>query len=332
MSRGRRDWLLGAVASLAAGTAAAQPLAGGRTIRMIVPFPPGGAIDILGRLLADGLAPALGQTVVVENRSGAGGIIGADALAKATPDGTTIGIIGVAVLCAAPFLYARLPFDPQQDLAPVTQLTDGARLCVVNAETAARNGWTDFRALVAWARAHPEEIRMASSGTGTSSHLNLEAVNGAAGIRILHVPYRGGGPAINDLLSGQIDMMFDSPPGLMPHVRSGALKPLAVSTKRRQPFLPEVPGMGEFADLGLGDLDVDTWNALMVPAGTPAPVIRRISEAVRSVAARSEFAARLAPLGFGTVLSETPEVLAALIRADTPRWADFVRISGARLD
>jgi tripartite-type tricarboxylate transporter receptor subunit TctC len=322
----------GALAALGAGGAAAQPIAGGRTVRLIVPFPPGGAIDILGRFLADRLSPVLGQSVVVENRSGAGGVIGADAVAKAPPDGTTLGIIGVAVLCAAPFLYTRMPFDVQADLAAVTQITDGSRLCVVNAATAARRGWTDFRALIAWAKANPDGVTMGSSGAGTSSHLNLEAINQAAGVRILHVPYRGGGPAINDLVSGQIDMMFDSPPALMPLVERGVVKAFAVSTRQRQFYVPDVPGMGEFADIGLGDIDVDTWNAIMAPAGTPAPVIARLAEAFRAVATQTDLPDRLRPLGFRTVLSDTPAALAQLIRADTPRWQRLVQLSGARLD
>lgn len=331
--QGRRAVLLGTVlAGMSRADAGAQPIAGGRPIRLIVPFPPGGAIDILGRLLADRLTPVLGQSVVIENRSGAGGMIGGEAIAKAAPDGTTIGIVGVAVLCAAQFLYNRLPFNPQADLAPVTQISDGARLCVVNAETAAKRGWTDFRALIAWARANPEGVSMASSGVGTSSHLTIAAVNEAAGVRILHVPYRGGGPAINDLVAGRIDMMFDSPPALMPLIERGAVKPLAVSTRGRQFFVPDVPGMGEFADIGLGGLDVDTWNAVMAPAGTPATIIARLAEAVRIAAIRSDLTERLRPLGFRTVLSETPEALANLIRDDTPRWQRIVHASGAKLD
>ncbi len=333
LRQGRRAALVGTLlAGISSARSNAQPIAAGRPIRLIVPFPPGGAIDILGRLLADRLPPVLGQSVVVENRSGAGGIIGGDAIAKAAPDGTTIGIVGVAVLCAAQFLYNRLPFDPQADLAPVTQISDGARLCVVNAQTAAQRGWTDFRALIAWAKANPEGVSMASSGVGTSSHLVITAVNEAAGVRILHVPYRGGGPAINDLVAGRVDMMFDSPPALMPLVERGAVKPLAVSTRARQFFVPDVPGMAEFADIGLGDLDVDTWNAVMAPAGTPAPVIARLAEAIRIIATQSDLTERLRPLGFRTVLSEAPESLAKLIRDDTPRWQRIVQSSGVKLD
>jgi tripartite-type tricarboxylate transporter receptor subunit TctC len=333
----RRTLLLAAAAPLLGGglaaSASAQQIAGGRPLRIIVPFPPGGAIDILGRLLADRLPARLGgQTVVVENRAGAGGMLGADAVAKAAPDGATIGIIGVTTLCAFPFLHSRLPFDPQKDLAPVTQITDGSLLCVVNADTARRQGWTDFRALIAWSRANPEQVKMGSSGTGTSSHLNIAAVNHLTGARILHVPYRGGGPAIQDLLSGTIDMMFDVMPALVPHVQSGKFKALAVSSAERVPSLPDVPGMKEFADLGLGDHSVVTWNAIMTAPGTPEPVVAQLERAVKAVAAEPSFVERLRPLGYGTVVSESPAALARLIREETPKWQRLVEISGARLD
>ncbi len=330
----RRDILLGTAnaALLAAAPATAEAPGGGRPIRLVVPFPPGGAVDITGRLLAERLGAALNGTVVVENRAGAGGNIGADAVAKAPPDGATIGLIGVTTLCAAPSLYRDLPFDPQRDLSPVSAITTGALLCVVNADTAKRNGWTDFPALVAWARANPDAVRMGSSGTGTTSHLTVEAVNRATGARITHVPYRGGGPAINDLVSGTIDMMFDVMPALLPHVEAGRFKPLAVSSAKRLSILPEVPGLAEWSGLGLGDLDIQTWSAVMTAPGTPEPAVRTLFEAVRQVAGQREFVERLRPLGYTVLTSESPEALAARIREETPRWESLVRASGARLD
>ena len=324
-------------ASLGAGAvgvapARAQPVAGGRAVRVIVPFPPGGAIDLLGRLVAERLGPALGQNVVVENRGGAGGILGTDAVAKGPPDGTVIGVIGGVTLTAYPTLYNRLPFDPVRDLQPLTLITSGALVCVVNAEVAARQGWTDFRALVAWSRANPEMVKMGSSGPGTSSHLCIGAVNEMAGARILHVPYRGGGPAITDLLSGTIDMMFDVTPALMPQVQAGKFRALALSSRARMDFAPEVPGMGEFADLGLGDLDIVSWNALMVPAGTPGPVVDRLLVAIRQVAADPALVARLKPLGYDVVLSESPAALAAQVARETPAWTRLVEMSGVKLD
>ena len=328
---GRRI-ILAAGASWLAAPALAQPIAGGRPVRLIVPFPPGGAVDIVGRLLAERLGPVLGQPVVVENRGGAGGNIGADALAKSPADGSTIGLIGATTLCAAPFLYHSLAFDPQRDLAPVSNVTTGPVLCVVNAETAAKRSWSSFAALIAWSKAHPERVTMGSSGTGTTSHLTIAAVNQATGARITHVPYRGGGPAISDLLAGTIDMMFDVMPALMPHVEAGRFRPLAVSSAERLPFLPEVPGMRDLAFLGLGDIDIQSWNAVMAPGGTPPDLLLHLNEAVRRVADDAALVERLRPLGYQVLTSAAPDALADRIRAETPRWKRLVEISGARLD
>ena len=327
----RRRTLL-ATPALLALPAHAQPIAGGRPVRLVVPFPPGGAVDLLGRLVAERLAPALGQNVVVENRGGAGGILGADAVAKGDKDGTMLGLIGVTTLAAFPFMTNRLPFDPVRDLAPVSQITDGALLCVVNADIARRHGWTDFRSMILWSRANPEKVRMGSSGSGTSSHLNIEAINRAAQAQILHVPYRGGGPAINDLLAGNIEMMFDVMPALMPHVESGRFLAFAVSSNATLAFLPNVPGMAAFADLGLGRHNVVTWNAIMAPSGVAEATITRLHQAIGQVAADPAFVQRLQPLGYGTVVSRSPADLAALIQAERPFWQNLVEISGARLD
>jgi tripartite-type tricarboxylate transporter receptor subunit TctC len=328
----RRRSLLATLAVAPAGSALAQPVGGGRPVRVVVPFPPGGAIDLLGRLVAERLGPALGQPVVVENRGGAGGILGTDAVAKGPKDGTVIGVIGGVIPLAYPYLYNHLPFDPLKDLLPLTQITTGALICVVNAEAAAQRGWTDFRALIAYSKAHPDQVKMGSSGPGTSSHLCIEAVNSMAGARILHVPYRGGGPAITDLLSGTIDMMFDVTPALMPHVQAGKFKALAVSSKARMGVAPDVPGMGEFADLGLGDLDLSPWNALMLPAGTPEPVVQRLFQACKQVAADPVLVERLKPLGYDVVLSESPAALAAQVARETPMWKRLVDMAGVKLD
>jgi len=329
----RRNLLLGAAAlPLAAPAIAPAAKAQGRPLRIIVPFPPGGAVDLLGRILAERLPPVLGTGVVIENRGGAGGMIGADALAKGDKDGTVVGIISVTVLCAFPFMTTRLPFNPRTDFAPVTQISDGALLCVANADNARRNGWTDFRRMIAWSRANPEQLKMGSSGTGSNSHINIEAINAATGARILHVPYRGGGPAITDILSGTIDIMFDVMPALMPHVASGRFLPMAVSSNARLAILPDVPGMGDFADIGLGQHNMLTWNAIMAPGGTPPEHVNRLHTAFRTVASQPEFIERLKPLGYGTVTSETPAALGQLIERETPVWQRLVQVSGARLE
>ncbi|WBV43021.1 tripartite tricarboxylate transporter substrate binding protein [Pseudoroseomonas cervicalis] len=316
----------------AAAAQTAPPPAESRPLRLVVPFPPGGALDLLARLLAERLGPALGRTVVVDNRAGAGGVLGADAVAKAAPDGATIGLLGLTTWTAMPFMFSRLPFDPAKDFTPLSLISAGSLLCVVNAETASRRGWGDFRALIAWARANPDKVTMGSSGTGTSSHLCLAAVNKATGAGILHVPYRGGGPAIQDLLSGNIDMMFDVMPALMPHVTSGRLKALAVSSARPVESAPGVPGMADFADLGLGHVDIVTWNAIAAPAGLPAPLAERLAQAVRQAGAEPEFRERLRPLGYEAVTSAHPRELEDLIAQQLPIWRELVEISGARLD
>ena len=173
---------------------------------------------------------------------------------------------------------------------------------------------------------------MGSSGTGTTSHLTIEAVNKATGAQIVHVPYRGGGPAISDLLAGTIDMMFDVMPALMPHVEAGRFKAFAVSSAQRLPFLPQVPGLAEFGALGLGGLDIQTWSAIMTAGGTPEAVVARLFQAVKQVAAQPEFSEKLRPLGYTVRTSESPAALAALIRDDTPRWQALVRSSGVTLD
>lgn len=325
----RRSLLLGAAAlPLAAPALRAQT----RPIRLIVSFPPGGAVDLLGRVLAEKLGPELNTSIIVENRGGAGGLIGADYLAKGDRDGTLIGLSSATILCAFPFLMSRMPFNPRTDLAPISQVTDGALICVVNAESARKNGWTDFRSLIAWSRAHPDQLKMGSSGAGTASHINIEAINSLAQARILHVPYRGGGPAITDLVGGTIDMMFDVMPALMPHVRSGAALAFAVSSKERLPILPEIPAMGDFADLGLADHNVATWNSLMAPGGTPIEFRNRVNAAVRKIAAMPEYIEKLRPLGYTPVVSTTPADMAGLVERETPVWQRLVRISGATLD
>lgn len=326
--------MLGAAGALALpallpGAASAQSA---RPLRIVVPFVPGGAIDLIGRLLADRLPAHLGgQTVVVDNRAGAGGMIGADNVARSTPDGTTLGVIGVSALCAFPTLYDRIPYDPQRDFAPVTQITSGVQLCVVNAETARRNGWTDFAAMVRWARANPGALKGGSSGAGTTSHLLISAIGAMGQAEVTHVPYRGGAPALQDLLTGTVDMMFDVPTILIPHVAEGRLRALAVSSADEFPLIPGVPGMRNFGAVGLGDLDVTTWNAMMAPRGTPPEIVARQFAALRAVAQEPAFVERFRQMGFLPTTSESPAAAAELIRRDTPTWERLVRISGARL-
>ncbi|UFN50743.1 tripartite tricarboxylate transporter substrate binding protein [Roseomonas sp. OT10] len=301
-----------------------------RTVRLVVPFAPGGAVDITGRLLAEQLQPLLGQTVVVDNRGGAGGNIGADAVARAEKDGHTLLLGSATILAANKFLYRRsMPIDPLRDLAPVTRVVTGTVLLVVNAQ----RPWKTFQELVAAAKARPGEITMGSSGTGSVSHLTLSAVNRAAGVDITHVPYRGGGPAIQDLLAGNIDMMFDVIPALLPHVREGRFRALAVGSAERVTYVPElkdVPGMKEL--LPASKLDAQSWYAVTVPSGTPPERIAVLHERLLAVVRSDGFREKLQPLGFAPVWDATPDDFARYWRDQELVWRELVEASGATLD
>ncbi|HEV7457568.1 MAG TPA: tripartite tricarboxylate transporter substrate binding protein [Roseococcus sp.] len=328
-----RRALLGAAlaAPLAApGLARAQAAWPSRPLRIVVPFAPGGAVDITGRLLAERLQPLLGVSVVVENRGGAGGNLGGDMVAKAEPDGHTILLGTASMLAANKFLYRRsMPFDPIRDLAPVTRVVTGTVLLVVNA----RRPWQNFQELVAAARANPGRISMGSSGTGTVSHLTLSSINRAAGMDITHVPYRGGAPAIVDLVAGNIDMMFDVIPALMPHVREGRFRALAVGSAQRVTYVPElrdVPGMAEV--LPQSGIDMQSWYAVNAPARTPAPVLARLHEVITQIARSDEFKGRMEPLGFTPVTDESPEAFGRYMVEQERVWQGLVEASGATLD
>ncbi len=269
---------------------------------------------------------------MVDNRGGAGGNIGADAVAKSAPDGTTVGLPGGSILCANEFLYSKLPYKPRTDFTPICRTTWGTVLCVVNVDTARARGWSNFRDLILWSKAHPEQVTMGSSGIGTTSHFTIALVNARTGAQITHVPYRGGGPALTDLIAGTIDMMFDVMPALMPHVNAGRFLPLAVGSRERLPILPDIPAMKDFADLGLGDIDMVSWNAVTGPAGMPADVVATLHRALKGVAEDPAVQEKLAPLGYFTVADESPEALARFIEQERPRWEAIVKLSGARVE
>ncbi|WP_431271082.1 Bug family tripartite tricarboxylate transporter substrate binding protein [Dankookia sp. P2] len=326
----RRAVLLGSLA--APLVARAQPIGGGKPIRLVVPYAAGGAVDMVGRLAAERMGPALGQEVVVDNRSGAAGIVGADAVAKARPDGGTLGVIGMTTLCAYKALYSKLPFDPDTAFAPVSQISAGTVVCCVNPARAREEGWTDFRALVAWAKQRPEQLRFGYAGVGTTAHFMVAALQQATGARLLMVTYRGGAPAVADLQAGVIDMMFELTPGLTPLIESGDALPLAVGSRERLPALPQVPAMGEFGDLGLAGYDIQAWEAVMAPAGTPPGILARLNAAVRAAGDNPVLAERLRPTGFRVATSASPGALAGKIREEIPLWRRLVEVSGARLD
>ncbi|MCK8783811.1 tripartite tricarboxylate transporter substrate binding protein [Roseomonas sp. NAR14] len=331
-----RRAVLGAPLALAAGRALlpspalAQAAYPTRPVRLIVPYAPGGAVDITGRQIAERLTPTLGQNVIVENRGGAGGNLGADAVAKAAKDGYTILLSSASIQCANKFLYrTSMPFDPIRDFAPLTRVTTGTILLMVNGT----RPWKSFGELIEAARKDPGKLTMGSSGTGTISHLAIEKVKKVAGVDITHIPYRGGGPAFADLLAGTIDMCFDVIPAAMPHIRSGAFRPLAVGSAERLTYVPElvdVPGMNELLP-GAG-IDFQSWYAMDAPAGTPPEVVRVLHDALVKVVGTPEFRARFEPTGMTTIWDETPDAYGRYKREQEKVWQDLVAVSGATLD
>lgn len=325
----RRAAALVAIAAALAPRAARAQEFPSRPVRIVVPFPPGGAADLTARLLAERMAPLLGQPMPVENRPGAGGNIAAEVVARSEPDGHTLFLGGATILCANRYLYRGIPFDPLRDFAHVSRVSVGTTLLVVNAG----RPWRSFGELVEAARRAPGRITSASSGQGTISHLTISKLMRAAGIEINHVPYRGLAPGLSDLLAGTVDMIFDGMPALMPHVREGRLRPLAVGSARRVDYVPgleEVPSMGEL--LPGSDMDMEFWYCLSAPAGTPPAALRRLHEATVRVVRSADYGERLRPLGFMAISDESPAAFAAFVEAQQPVWRDLVEASGARLE
>ena len=301
-----------------------------RPVRLVVPYAPGGAVDLTARFLGERVQPILGQTVVVENRGGAGGNLGADVVAKAEKDGHTLLLGSASILCANKFLYRRsMPFDPVRDLAPVTRVTTGTVLLIVNSD----RPWATFQELVAAAKRDPGKLTMGSSGTGTVSHLAIESLKRAAGVDITHVPYRGGGPAFQDLYAGNIDMMFDVIPAAVPNVREGKFRPLAVGSAGRVTYVPElrdVPGMKEL--LPDSGIDLQSWYAVNAPAGTPGDRVAVLHGAIAQVVRSDAFRQRMEPIGFTPVADDSPASYGAYMREQEKVWQRLVEISGATLD
>ncbi len=299
-----------------------------RPLRIIVPFPAGGAVDGLGRIMAERLGALLEQTVVVENRAGGGGIVGADAVAKGPPDGTMLGIIGAATLLATPLLQA-MPFNPATDLRALTQITDSAVLCVANTERARRENWNSLADVIATIRANPGRMRLAGSGVTTVSHFTVTAIGRAAGVETIHVPYRGGAETVAGILAGEVDFACDLPATFLGPVQGGQLRAMTVSAGTRLSLLPDVPGFSETP--ATRDFDIRTWNMLMVPANTPEAEVQRLFAAIRRMSTEAEFTARLARLAYVPVTQDSPAAAEAFIRAEAPRWRAMVELSGARV-
>jgi tripartite-type tricarboxylate transporter receptor subunit TctC len=295
-----------------------------RPVRVVVPYPAGTTPDIIARTLADRLQKALGHPFIVENRSGAGGNIGAEAVARAPADGHTLLVGGNGPVAINKHLYKGLAYDPERDLAPISLLASAPQLLVVKAELKI----ADFKAFVGRAQREPGKLTYASVGGGSASHLTMELLKSDAQLVLVHVPYRGFPAAVTDMLAGNIDAMFAIVPAVLPHVRAGKMTPLAVTALERSALAPEVPSV---AELGLPQLESLAWNGFLAPAGTSASVISRLSvETVRGMR-NPETREALARLGFEVVAS-TPEELGRWMRLESEKWARVIRASGATAD
>ncbi len=287
-----------------------------KPLHVIAPFPPGGPVDVLGRVLAQGLSDAMGQPAIVENKVGAAGNIGIELAAKAAPDGYTMAIVPLGNIAVNPALYPSLPYKAS-DLAPVTMLATVENVLVVNAAVPARS----VKELLALATQKPGSLSFASPGAGSQAHLagELMALNG--GVQLLHVPYKGIGPAINDLLGGQVSMMFAQMSSVLPHIKSGKLRALGVASLKRSPVMPDTPTI---AEQGLPRFEAVSWYALMVPAGTPRAVIEKLNTETGKLFATPALKEKLAALGMDAATGK-PADLAAAIQVDTQRWTDVIR-------
>ena len=326
-----RRFALGSIASavvlgagLLGGTSALAQAYPTKPVTIIVPFAAGGTTDILARIIGQALTAELGQSVVVDNRAGAGGNIGGQAAAKATPDGHTLfmGTVGTHAINAS--LYKKMPFDPVKDFAPLTRVANVPNLLVANPA----QPYKSVKDLIAYAKANPGKVNFGSSGNGSSIHLSGELFKSLAKVDMQHVPYKGSAPAVTDLLGNQIGIMFDNMPSAIQHVRSGKLVPLAVTTAKRSPELPNVPTI---AEAGVPGYEATSWFGMFAPAGTPAPVLAKLNAAIVKVLAQPDVKKKINEQG-AEVYSETPEQFTAFIQAESVKWGKVVKESGASLD
>jgi tripartite-type tricarboxylate transporter receptor subunit TctC len=322
----RRTILLQATASAAALVLPGLVRAQGRPIRIVVPFAPGGPIDVTARMLAEAVRASLG-TVVIENRPGAGGNIGVAAVATAAPDGLTLGIATTASHAINPWLFSKLPYDPDKDFVGITQMLRVPNVLVVNAEVAQRLNIRNLADLVAYARANPAKLSYGSGGNGSAGHLAGELFKNKHGIFAVHIPYAGGNPAQLALLSGQVDFNFDNLATAAPNIRSGKLRALAVTTAQRSPVLPEVPAMAET----LPGFEIDTWWGLIAPAATPPEVVAKLNQAFVGALNSPDIKTRFATL-MAEPAATTPQQFDAFLRRERTNYQAVVKLSGAKVE
>ena len=301
-------------------------LAQGKPIRLIVPYAAGGPIDVTARVLAERVKDSLG-TVIIENRPGAGGNIGADAVAKAAPDGLTIGIAATATHAINPWLYKAMPYNAATDFAAITQMLRVPNVLVMNADAAQRLKIGTLADLVAYAKANPDKLNYGSGGNGSAGHLAGEMFKKEAGISAVHIPFNGGNPAQLALLGGQVDFNFDNLATAAPNIRSGKLKAIAVTTLARSPALPEVPPMADT----LKGFAIDTWWGLVAPAATPKDVVARLNQAFVAALSAPETKTRFAAL-LAEPVATSPEAFGAFLAAERAKYEPVVKASGATVD
>ncbi len=304
-----------ALACVPALAAAAYP---DKPIRLVVGFAPGGINDIVARIIGQKMGEDLGQSVVVDNRAGAGGTIGAEIVAKSKPDGYTLLLGSVSNIAMAPSQYKELPYDPTKDFAPVALVAASPNILVVNPKFPVHS----VKELIALAKQKPGSINYASAGNGTSNHLTVELLKSMADINLVHVPYKGDGPAMTDVIAGQVPMMFPTLPAALPHIKSGMLRAVAVSSPRRSALVPDIPTVAESG--GPKDFAVSVWVGVLAPKGTPKDIVDKLNAEIRKVVAMPEVKQKLAAQG-AEPAPDTPQEFAAYIQSETAKWT---RVAG----
>ena len=308
-----------ALVTLAVSAQAAFPE---RTIKLVVPFAPGGGTDSITRTLAAVMSPILGQSVIVDNKPGAGTVIGSDLVAKSAPDGYTL-VMATFAHAVNPSMVAKLPFDPEKAFAPVSLVARGPNVLVVKADSPLKT----VKDLVDAAKAQPGRLSYASQGNGTSAHLAGEMFENLAKVKMLHIPYRGAGPAMTDLLGGQVDMMFATAAAVAPHIAAGKLRPIAVTSPERSPAMRSVPAIGEVVP----GYAVESWYGLFAPAGTPPEVIAKLNQVIRQAAQADEVKKKLEPEGL-MVTAGSPQELDAFVKREEQRWRQIVKENNIKAD
>ena len=327
----RRHTLITIGGAIAAAVSPGLAFAQSRPLRLVVPYPPGGPLDIVARALAEKVKDSVG-VVVVENRAGAGGNLGADAVAKAAPDGTTIVMGAVATHAINPWLFAKMPYDPIRDFTPITGVARVPNVLVMTPETAARLKIASVADLVAFAKKHPGQLNYGSGGNGSAGHLAGEMFKAQAGVFMVHIPYAGGSPAQLALLAGQVDLNFDNLATASANIKAGKLKALAMTTAHRSTAMPEVPTIAESgAKLGLARFDIDTWFGLFGPAHLTPETTERLNKAFVDALASSELKSRLAGL-YAEPMAMSPERFGSFVKAELAKYEPLVKSSGAKVE